>query len=185
VADITTARPGLAGRERVRADSDTGAGYRTFPARLPAVLTLLGGGFVVLGSLGTWLRASAIERLRDDPKTLQVLMGFGEDAGWALAAVGLLLALVSFVWLGRRRILRFGASAVAVVTGVVVAKKLIGLNGLAADWAVAARRSPNFVGFHAGLGWGAWCLLAGAILAGFGVLVGLLRELDLRRGFEG
>jgi hypothetical protein len=52
-------------------------------------------------------------------------------------------------------------------------------------WGNAARSAPRYVGFHAGFGWGAWTLLVGAILAAFGVLVGVLRELDLRKGFEG
>jgi hypothetical protein len=189
VADITTARPidkpGLAGRERVRADSGSGTGYRTFPARLPVVLSVVGGGFVALGALGTWVRASAIETLRDDPKTVQVVVGYDSGAGWALAVAGVLLAIGALVWLGRRRILQLAALAVTVLTGVAIARKLVEFNDLGADWAVAARRAPDFVGFHAGLGWGAWCLLAGVILAAFGALVGVLRAVDLRRGFPG
>jgi hypothetical protein len=185
VADITTARPGLAGRDRVRADSETGAGYRTFPSKLPVILTALGGGLIALGSLGASVRASAITRLREDPKTVRILMGSDSKAGWIVAAFGLALAVASFVWLRRSRLLKFGVTGLLVVTVALVAGRLRSFDDRAAMLAEQARRSPDFVGFHAGFGWGAWCMLIGAILAGFGLLIGVLRELDLRKGNAG
>jgi hypothetical protein len=189
VADITSATPGgnlgLAGRDRVRADSETGTGYRTFPSRIPVILTALGGGLVVLGSLGASVRASAIQRLNEDPQQVRVLMGHEGGIGWILAGLGLALMVLSFAWLGRRRVPKAMTMAVVIATGAIVASRLLHFNEVAAGWADAATSAPRFIGFHAGLGWGAWALLVGAILAGFGVLVGLLRELDVRKGFAG
>jgi hypothetical protein len=189
VADITSASPsgnvGLAGRDRVRADNETGTRYRTFPSRLPVILTALGGGLILLGSLGASVRASAIQRLREDPHQVRVLMGFDERAGWVLAAFGIGLVVLSFAWLGRRATLKAAAALLTIATGLLVASRLIHFNDVAAEWADTALRAPRFIGFHAGLGWGSWSLLAGAILAGFGALVGVLRQLDLRKGFAG
>jgi len=189
VADITSARPvenlGLAGRDRVRADSETGTGYRTFPSRIPVILTALGGGLVVLGSLGASVRASAIQRLNEDPNQVRVLMGYDGGIGWVLAGLGLALVVLSFAWLGRRPLTKLLVVAAVVVTGAIVTTRLLHFNDVAAGWAGAAISAPRFIGFHAGLGWGAWSLLAGAILAGFGMLVGILRELDFRKGFAG
>ena len=189
VADITTARPtdrpGLAGRERVRADSVSGTAYRTFPARLPVILSVLGGGLVALGSLGASVRASAIERTNTDPTTVRSLFGYKQGANWMLLILGLALAVVAFAWLSRSTMLRLALVGVSAAVIALTALRLASFNSIAADWATEARKAPDFIGFHAGLGWGAWTMLAGAILAGFGLLVGALRALDLRRGLAG
>lgn len=188
MADVTTARPGpklgLGRRERVRAEGASGA-YRTFPARLPAMLTALAGGFLMLGSLGAAVRASAVLESRDDPKQVRVLMGFRQGVGWILFVLGLAMLVASLAWLGRRRTLKLGAFALAAVTGALVVTRLLAFDDRARAWAETARRTPRYIGFHAGFGWGAWLLLAGLILAAFGVLVGVLREIDLRKGIEG
>jgi len=187
VADIMQARPGttmeLAGRERVRADGTEGAGYRTFSARVPATLTAAGGAFVVMGALGASLRASAILRHGSDPITVRTSMGFSSSAGWAIAVAGLVLAVSMLAWLRRNRAVKVVPVLLTAAVAVVVALRLTGLNDRAAAWATDAKAVHRYLGFHAGLGWGAWALLAGAILAGFGVLVGVLREIDVRKGF--
>jgi len=183
VADIAQARPGLGGRERVRAESNEGARYRTFPARLPTLLTATGGLFVAAGALGAALRASALLRSGADPITVRTLMGFRTATGWVIAVTGVLLAVSAFTWLRRSRIAKLLPLAISAGVAAVVAVRLVALNDRAATWATQARRAPRFIGFHAGLGWGAWALLAGAIFAGFGVLVGVLREIDLRKGY--
>ena len=183
MADITQARPGFAGRERVRADSTEGAGYRTFSARVPLLLTAAGGLLVVMGALGAALRASALLRAGADPITVRTFMGFSSEAGWVIAAGGLVLALSSLAWVRRSRIAKLITLALSAGAGIVVALRLVSLNDRAAVWATDAKTIHRYVGFHAGLGWGAWALLAGAILAGFGMLVGVLREIDLRKGY--
>ena len=186
MADITTARPGLAGRERVRADSETArTGYRTFPSKAAVILSALGGAFIALGSLGASLRASAITHANEDPKTVRVLMGTDTKAGWIVAALGVLLVVGAFLWFRRSLLLKLGLAGLYVVTAALVVGRLQSFDSRAAQWAEAARRSPDFVGFHAGFGWGAWTLLVGVIVAGFGLLVGALREIDLRKGLDG
>ena len=45
-----------------------------------------------------------------------------------------------------------------------------------------AIEDANFTTFHAGLGWGAWCLVVAGVLLFLGTFVGILREIDLKRG---
>jgi len=183
VAEITTAGPGLAGRERVRAGEAAGADYRTFPARLPAVLSIVAGFFGVIGALGTGLRASAVATARDDPEEVRALMGYRAGIGWVLAAMAVLLVVFSIAWLGRRRTLKLGAAALAIAFAALTAARLSFFDRRAAEWADAALRQPNFVGYHAGLGWGAWLMLAAAVVGALAVLTGALRALDLRKGY--
>lgn len=186
MADVTAAGPRkrLGRREWVRAEGARGT-YRTFPARLPAMLTALAGGFIMLGSLGTTVRATAIVEARDEPRQVAASFGYNQSLGWLLFALGAALVAGSLIWLGRRRTLKVVALALTGVTVAVVVSRLLAFDERARVWAEAARATPRYVGFHAGFGWGAWMLMAGAILAGFGVLVGLLREIDLRKGIEG
>jgi hypothetical protein len=55
----------------------------------------------------------------------------------------------------------------------------------AASLATAAREELDFVTFHSGYGWGAWFMLAGAVLLFLGLTAGILREIDVRRGVPG
>lgn len=184
MADVTTAGQGLAGRKRVRADTATGTGYRTFPARVPALLAVLGGGMTILGALGAGIRASALASAREDPKQIGILMGHSEATGWLLAVGGLLAAVAGLGWLGRRRLPKLVAAVAALGLGLGSAARLASLDRRAAEWAGAARRQPDFIGYHAGLGWGAWLMLVGAILCAFAVLIGVLREIDRRKGID-
>lgn len=188
MADVTTARPGprvgSTRRERVRADGASGT-YRTFPARLPAMLTALAGGFIMLGALGAAVRATAVVESSDDPRPVGAWLGYRQGMGWVLFVLGVALVAASLAWIGRRRMLRLGAFALAGVSIALIATRLLAFDDRARSMAAVASRTPRYVGFHAGFGWGAWLLLAGAILAGFGLLTGLLRELDLRKGIDG
>ena len=188
MADVTTAGPGpkvaKGRRERVRAEGASGT-YRTFPARLPAMLSAIAGGFVMLGALGAGVRATAIVEVNDDPRQVALWSGATQGMGWVLFVLGLLLLAASLAWLGRRRALKIAAVAVALVTGGLIATRLLAFDDRARSWAEVARRTPRYVGYHAGFGWGAWLLLAGAILAAFGLITALLRELDLRKGIDG
>jgi hypothetical protein len=184
VADVTTAGPGLAGRERVRADQTAGTEYRTFPARVPAVLSLIAGAFGVLGALGAGVRASAVATARDEPRQVGVVMGHSDVTGWVLTVLAVLLGLSAIAWLGRRKVLKLGAAGVALAFGILSGIRLDFFDRRAAELAAAAQRQPDFAGYHAGLGWGAWMLLAAAIVAAFVLLVATLRSLDLRKGLS-
>lgn len=185
MADVTTTGLGLAGRERVRAEQAAGAEYRTFPARLPAVLGIAAGGFGVLGALGAGLRASAKATARDDPTQVGVLLGYRSGAGWMLAVLALAVAASALAWMGGRRLLKLGAAGIAVAFAALAVLRLSFFDSRGVEWARAARERLDFVGYHAGFGWGGWLLLTAAILAGFAVLVGALRALDLRKGIAG
>lgn len=185
MADVTTAGPKLAGRERVRADRTAGAGYRTFPARLPAVLSMIAGTFGVLGALGAGVRASSVATTQDEPRQVAVLMGHRDGMGWVIAVLAVLLGLSAIAWLGRRKVLKLGAAGVALAFGVLAGVRLDFFDRRAGELAEAAQRQPDFAGYHAGLGWGAWMLLAAAIVAAFALLVATLRSLDLRKGLPG
>lgn len=185
MADVTTSGPGLAGRARVREDQAAGAGYRTFPARLPAVLGMVAGSFGVLGALGTGVRASAVATAREEPQQVGVLMGYRSGIGWVLAVLAVLVGVSAIAWLGNRRTLKLGAAGIAVAFAVLSVLRLSFFDRRAAEWAEAAQRQPDFAGYHAGLGWGAWLLLAAGIVAGFALLVAALRALDLRKGIAG
>ena len=56
------------------------------------------------------------------------------------------------------------------------------ITALRAAIADAARSNPSFQVFNASFGWGAWLMVLGMVLVLLGLLVGLLREIDLRRG---
>lgn len=183
MAEITTAGPGLAGRERVRADRAAGADYRTFPSRLPAVLSIVAGVFGVIGALGTGIRASAVATARDDPEEVRALMGYDAGIGWVLAILAALLVVASLAWLGRRKVLKLGAAGIAIAFAVLTAARLSFFDQRSAEWAQAALQQPDFVGYHAGLGWGAWLLLAAAVVGALAILTGALRALDLRKGY--
>lgn len=182
MADVITSGPGLAGRERVRAEDDTGTEYRTFPSRLPALLSVVAGSFGFLGALGAGVRASAITDLHEDPKQVGVVMGYRSGAGWLLAVLAIIVMASGFAWLGRRAMLRSAAAGVALIFAVLAVLRLRSFDGRAKELAEKARQSPDFIGFHAGLGWGAWLLMVAAIIVGFALLVGALRYLDLRKG---
>lgn len=196
MAEVTTARRSFVRRKRVRAE--TGAeqagrarahapaeGYRTFPARLAPLLTLIGGGLVALGALEPGVRASGAIDTHEDPRQVGVLMGTSQAAGWVLAALGVALGVLAMVWLGRRLLMKLAASAlVALIAGLTVGR-LVSFERVSEDWASAASDTHRYVAYHAGLGWGAWFLLLGVIVAAFGVLVGVLREMDLRKGVAG
>ncbi|MGH2725505.1 MAG: hypothetical protein ACRDKS_00860, partial [Actinomycetota bacterium] len=158
------------------------AGYRTFPARFAALLSVVAGVFGVMGALGTGIRASAVATANDDPREVRALMGYRAGIGWLLAILAVLLVVASLAWLGRSKPLKLGAAGVSIAFAVLAAVRLSFFDRRAGDWADAALQEPNFVGYHAGLGWGAWLLLAAAVVGALAVLVGALRALDLRKG---
>lgn len=185
MADVTTAGPGLAGRERVRADHTAGSAYRTFPARSAAVLCAIAAVLGLLGALGSAVRATAVETARDEPRQVDVLMGSDSAFGWVLAGLALLVGMAAVAWLGRRKALKVGAALATFAFVALSVARLAALDARAADWARAAQAQPDFAGYHAGFGWGAWLLATAAVFATFALLVAGLRALDLRKGLDG
>jgi hypothetical protein len=156
-------------------------GYRTFSPKLAPGLTALGGLLTIAGGLGTWIRATQVATEGALPEEVAVVSGHSEAAGWALAALGLAAVAGSLAW-GVPRLLPKAAPilASAALAGFV-AWRLSVLDDRAAAMAEGAQASvPEFFSFHAGFGWGAWLLLIAAIVLALGVVVGTLREWDLR-----
>ena len=156
--------------------------YRTFPARSLAVLCAVAGCLGVLGALGASVRATAVQTLNDDPEQVRVLMGHASAGGWLLAGLAFLVGLGAIVWIRGPKIAKLVVAAVTVGFVVLTAIRLAALDTRASEWALAAVRDPEFAGYHAGFGWGAWILLTGAVFASFALLMAALRALDLRKG---
>jgi hypothetical protein len=169
----------------VRADQAAGKPYRTFPARSSAVLCAIAGFLGVLGALGAGIRASAVATARDDPEQVGVLMGHGSAVGWVLAALAVVVGLSAIVWIRGRAVAKLGAALATAAFVALTGVRLAALESRSSEWAQAALRNPDFAGYHAGFGWGAWMLLGAAVFACFALLVAALRAIDLRKGIPG
>jgi hypothetical protein len=157
--------------------------YRTLSRKLPTSLTALGGALALLGGLGAWARATELASEDVLPEEVRVAMGYTEPVGVWIAVAGGAAIVASLVWLTRRLLPKLVPVALAAVIIGLVATRLPEIDATAAAWAVEARQgSVEFLSFHAGFGWGAWCMLAAAVTLALGVMAGVLRELDLRRG---
>lgn len=159
--------------------------YRTFSRKLAPSLNVVGGALAIAGGLGVWMRATELTQDGLAPTEVALTMGYSEWPGVAIAALGGLTLLSSVLWLLRFRILKLLPLLYSVALAVLVGWQLPRIDGDAASLAEQAREQIDFVAFHAGYGWGAWCMLAGAVLAVLGSLAGLLRELDVRKGIPG
>jgi hypothetical protein len=154
--------------------------YRTFPRKLPLALTGLGGALVVLGGIGTWVRATTAATEGIAPQEVDVVSGFSQGGGQALIFLGIVAVAAAFGWLSRDGGPRaFPIVATVVVIGIGV-WQLAEADSLAARMAADAGADPAFTTYHAAFGWGAWLLLAGLVVLFLGLLVGVLREIDLR-----
>jgi hypothetical protein len=159
--------------------------YRPFTAKLPAALTGVGGALAIIGGLGVWIRATVTQPGSRTPEEVERVMGHSEMIGWGIAAFGLLALAASTTWYLSRTLPRLAPLVCALVVAVVTVRQL----GLLQDRykvmvqkAVAAAKESASSGFyHAGFGWGAWLLIVASALLALGVLVGLMRELDIRR----
>jgi hypothetical protein len=158
--------------------------YKTFSRKLAPSLHVLGGALAIAGGLGVWVRATELAQEGLAPVEVASHMGYSEQAGIAIAAVGGALVLSSIAWLLRFRILKLLPLLASIALAVLVGSQLPRIDSSAAALAEQAREQIDFVAFHAGYGWGAWCMLAGAVLAVLGSLAGVLRELDVRKGIS-
>lgn len=158
--------------------------YRTFSPKLAPSLTALGGVLALIGGLGTWLRATKVVTEGLAAEEVEVVMGYEDPAGVAIAALGGACIVLSLVWAMRRwPLLKLLPLACAGVAIGLAAWKLPLLDDRVAVMAREAREGTlDFVSYHAGFGWGSWCLVAACVLLALGAVVGLLRELDLRKG---
>jgi hypothetical protein len=172
----------LAWPEAERATGEEQTEYRTFPRRIAPALVAAGGAFAFVGSLGSWIRAVEITNSTAGPHQVGVAWGYGDSTGRAIAifaGVVVFIAAVSYLTDHLPKFAREGAALM--LFGILVAR-LITLNARSAAVAETARNDPHFQAFNAGFGWGAWLMVLGMVLVFLGFLVGLLRELDLRRG---
>ncbi|MBW3588239.1 MAG: hypothetical protein KY429_02345 [Actinobacteria bacterium] len=164
--------------------------YRPFTKKLVASLTALGGVLTLGGGLGTWIRVAEQETSRSPFLEVEAVMGYTDPLGLALAALGVLAIAGAFAW-GMKGWLPklIPTIATLAVAGITLVKVPIlsrdadsmfqrGLQGL------ESLEQP-FHSMHAGFGWGVWMLIAGAVVLLLGMVAGVLRELDLRKGVGG
>jgi hypothetical protein len=157
--------------------------YRTFPARIPTSLAVTGGALSALGALGTAIRATRVPAVREAAVQAGVTMGYRDAAGWVIAVLAIELIVLALMWRRGARVLKIAAAGVALASIVLSALRISNLSDRAGAIAASRFRAPQgFVAYHVGLGWGAWVLALGTMLVGFALLVGVLRELDLRKG---
>jgi hypothetical protein len=110
-------------------------------------------------------------------------MGRTSSYGIAIAILGGAATVCSFLWLTKRTLPKLLTVAVSIAVVVVGAIQLPAIDRVATRWASeAAGSEAEFISFHAGLGWGAWLLIVSCVLLSLGVVVGTLREIDVRRG---
>lgn len=175
--------PGGRAASRPEAGPVSPTSYRTLSRKLPTSLTALGGALALLGGLGAWARATELAPEALAPEEVRVAMGYTEPVGVWIAVAGGAAIVASLVWLTRRLLPKLVPVALSATTIGLVATRLPEIDATARGWAVEARQgSVEFVSFHAGFGWGAWFMLAAAVTLALGIIAGVLRELDLRRG---
>ena len=161
--------------------------YRPFSKKLVASFTALGGILTLGGGLGTWIRVAEQETSRSPFLEVEAVMGYADPAGLALAALGLLAVAGAFTWGMKGWLPKLIPVIVTfAVAGITLWKVPIissgadeifqrGLQGL-------ETLEEPFHSMHAGFGWGTWMLIAGAVMLVLGMVSGVLREVDLRRG---
>ena len=156
--------------------------YHTFPRRIAPALVGAGGVFVFIGALGAWLRSMEVTSSTSPAHVVGISYGYSDSTGRAiaiLAAITVFIAAISYV---TDHLPRYAPAAAALVLVAVLVVRLLTLNSRAAEAAALARSNPSFQAFNAGFGWGAWLMVLGLVLTSLGLLVGVLREIDLRRG---
>ena len=159
--------------------------YKTFSRKLAPSLNLIGGAVAIAGGLGVWLRATELTAEGLAPTEVTTTMGYESWPGIAIAAAGAVTLLGAMTWLLKFLIPKLVPVLSSIALAVLVGWQLPLIDRDAAALADQAREQIDFVAFHAGYGWGAWCMLAGAVIAVLGSAAGVLRELDVRRGIPG
>jgi hypothetical protein len=156
--------------------------YRTFPRKIPVVLVSTGGVFAFVGGLGAWIRAVEVKSEGLAPRLLGTLWGYAQPAGRAIAILAAVAVFIAVVGYFTSFLPKFSLEAASLVLFVVLLARLITLNSKSSDLAAAAKQDPSFLSYNAGFAWGAWLMLLGLVFVFLGLVVGALRELDLKRG---
>jgi hypothetical protein len=161
-------------------------GYTTFSPKLAPGLTIAGGLLTVLGGLGAWIRTSQIVVEGFTEEQAGVVMGHEANWGRVLGVLGGLAVLSAAAWVGTRLLLKLAPVVLSLAIVGVAAWRLPIIDEQAQAFAdQALTGDAQFVVYHAGFGWGAWCLIVAAVCLFLGLTAGVLRELDLRRGVRG
>ncbi|HET7483435.1 MAG TPA: hypothetical protein VFK89_11300 [Actinomycetota bacterium] len=164
--------------------------YRTFSGKVPTTLLAGGGALAAIGALGEWVRATKVASESMPPQQVATVMGYSEAAGPLIAIVAALAAVLAFAWSRRSSVgfvhpsaLRVASSFATIILVALIGWRVPEMDRQAAAMAHDAQTGAlDFVAFHAGLGWGAWCLVIAAALTVAGFAAGLLREVDRKRG---
>lgn len=160
----------------------TPTAYRTFSRKLAPGLTAIGGALALVGGLGTWVRATKLVSEGIPAEQTAVTMGYEDWPGIAIAVLGGLALLASVTWLMSLLILKVFPVAYSIAITALLVWQMPLIDERAATLAADAQQELDFITFHAGYGWGVWCMLAGAIALLLGTTAGILREIDVRRG---
>jgi hypothetical protein len=163
--------------------------YKTFSPKLAPGLTAMGGALAIIGGLGAWVRATEVETEGIAARQVAVQMGYNDPEGVTIAVFGVIAIVTALLWVRRRPVFKAVPAFVVKLIPLASAVGIIALAGWqlplmdqqAQALATQAIEEANFVNFHAGLGWGAWCLVVAGIVLFLGAVIGILRELDLRR----
>ena len=173
-------------KERSERAGAVPAGYQPFSRKLAPGLIAAGGALSLAGALGTWIRTSQVVSESLPEEQVGAVMGYDSDWGRVMAVVAAISLVSAVVWLWRNLWFKLASLAAAIATIVLTAWRLPIINEHAAGLANQARTGEiDFISFHAGFGWGAWCLIVGAVALFLGMSAGVLRELDVRRGIGG
>lgn len=158
--------------------------YRTLSAKLAPSLTATGGILALAGGLGNWVRATTVSSEGLPPEEVAAVMGYSDPIGGLVAAVGALAAIASLLWFASRVLFKLAPVLASLTLVGIIAWHLPAIDEQATAMAASARAQANldFVAYHSGFGWGAWCLLIATVALTLGALAGILRELDLRKG---
>ena len=110
--------------------------------------------------------------------------GYAEPTGRAIAILAGVAVFIAIVGSFTEFLPRFSVEAAALVLFAVLLTRLLTLNSKSSQLATAAKQDPSFLSYNAGFAWGAWLLLLALVFVFLGLLVGGLRELDLKRGLS-